>query len=238
MHMFEKSDTSKIAILPLRAGSKGLPGKNIRPLNGIPLYRHTLDQALRAVGRCVITTDIPEILTADLPDKCMVISRPPHLAQDTTTMEEVLFHVFEYLETSKILPEMAVLLQATSPLRRDKDIHDAIYRYQSGQDELVMSVTPTDPKFLKYGFLKDGKFNPVSCNQYCFENRQNLPDMVRPNGAVYVFSPEDFRKNRGLTTDKIGAVEMPESVSCDIDTEADFLTVERIFKNTNMRMVG
>lgn len=217
-----------LAILPLRAGSKGLPGKNLLPIAGKPLYRHTLDQALRTVGRCAISTDIPEILNGDAPEGCIVLPRPAHLADDKTGMAPVLLHVFDQLERTGLLPETTVLMQATSPLRRDEDVFAAINRHAEGGFDLVMSVTSADSGILKYGFLKGGRFEAVSRPEYCFQNRQELAQVVRPNGAVYVFSTPVFRRNVGFPTRSIGAIEMPQTLSIDIDGEADLRAAEAI----------
>lgn len=215
-----------LAILPLRAGSKGLPRKNLVPIAGKPLYRHTLDQALRTVGRCAITTDIPEILNADAPEGCIVIPRPAYLADDKTPMAPVLLHLFDQLERIGRLPDTVILMQATSPLRRDEDVVAALDLHAKKGFELVMSVTNADPSILKYGFLRGGRFEPVSQPEYCFQNRQALPQIVRPNGAVYVFSPQLFRQSGGFPTRSIGATEMPQAFSIDIDREADLRAAE------------
>lgn len=230
--MPESRGSDILAILPLRAGSKGLAKKNLLPLAGKPLYRHTLDQALRVVGRCVITTDIAEILDAEPPEGCTVIERPAELAADGTPMDPVLLHLFDTLERDGALPGTAVLLQATSPLRRDEDIRAAIDLHAGGAFELVMTVTEADSSILKYGFLRDGRFEAVSKPDYCFENRQDLPQVIRPNGAVYVFSPEVFRANGGMSIRSIGAAMMPEHLSIDIDSEADLKAAEEVLLRT------
>lgn len=215
-----------LAIIPLRAGSKGLPGKNLRRLAGKPLYEHSLEQALRVVGRCAITTDIADVLMSRPGKQCRLIPRPADLAGDETPMTPVLMHVFEYLSQRGTLPETAILMQATSPLRRDEDIRTALDLYRSGQHSLVMSVVKSNPGILKHGFVEDGCFRPVSRPEYCFSNRQALPGIVRPNGAVYVFSPAEFLQRGGLATQSIGAVEMPEECSIDIDTAGDLQHAE------------
>lgn len=215
-----------LPILPLRAGSKGLPDKNLRMLAGQPLYERTMDQALRISGRCVITTDIPEILGAKLPSAVRVVHRPARLATDDTPMTPVLLSLFDSLAQEGRLPDLAVLLQATSPLREDADIVQAVTRYRQGDLDLAMTVTRTDPQILKYGMLDENRFHPVSLPQYCFANRQDLPDVVRPNGAVYVFSPQWFVSNSGFVTERIGAVEMPADRSLDIDGSHDLDAAE------------
>ena len=111
------------AVIPLRAGSKGLPSKNIRPLAGKPLYRHAVDQALQAgAQRVVITTDIPEVLWAELPTQVTLVERPPELAGDTVPMAPVLQHALHTADCHGTV----VLLQATSPLRLTRDIEAAL----------------------------------------------------------------------------------------------------------------
>ncbi len=236
--MHNRMAPGTLAIIPLRAGSKGLPGKNLRLLAGKPLYQHALDQALRVVGRCAITTDIPEILSAKLPSVCTVVPRPSELATDQTQIAPVLSHLFDTLLQQGNLPQRVVLLQATSPLRQDKDLIQALTHFTSGKFELVMSVTKTDPSILKYGFAEEGRFTPVSNPEFCFSNRQSLPHIVRPNGAIYVFSPKTFMASGTLATNSTGFIEMPEADSIDIDTEADLKAAEDALMQRAFSLAG
>jgi N-acylneuraminate cytidylyltransferase len=81
--------------------------------------------------------------------------------------------------------------------------------------------------------MKDGIFTPVSDPGYCFTNRQSLPEIVKPNGAVYVFSPEEFCAVGGFPTTRIGAIEMSAYHSIDIDTEEDLQAVEAFLRSPN-----
>lgn len=218
-----------IALVPLRAGSKGLPGKNTRLLCGRPLYRHAVDQGLAAgASQVFISTDIPEVLAADHGEHVRAVHRPAELAGDTVPMDAVLRH---FLSGDFRQPANVVLLQATSPLRRAEDIRGALEVYARGGFDLVMSVTETAPTILKYGTAAPGgRFVPVSDPAYCFTNRQALPKVYRPNGAVYVFDADWFRAKGALATDRIGMFEMPAERSHDIDTEADFQLAERLLE--------
>lgn len=211
-----------IAIVPVRGGSKGLPGKNTRLLAGKPLFRRALDHGLAAGASCLLSTDIPDLLAQDHGPGVRVLPRPAALAQDDTPMDPVLLHALAQVQG----PARVVLLQATSPLRRPQDIAAAIARHEGGRFDLVMSVSPTPSHILKYGLVRDGQFQPVARPDYCFMNRQALPQVFRPNGAVYVFDADWFRGNGGLATDRIGAVEMPEERALDIDSDADFARAE------------
>lgn len=207
------------AVIPLRAGSKGLPSKNIRPLAGKPLYRHAVDQALQAgAQRVVITTDIPEVLWAELPTQVTLVERPPELAGDTVPMAPVLQHALHTADCHGTV----VLLQATSPLRLLSDIEAALAVFAGGYFELVMSVTSADRGVLKWGTLRGNRFQPLSDPAHCFANRQSLPPVVRPNGALYVLNAERFVASGSFVSERIGVVEMPAERSQDIDSLDDF----------------
>lgn len=213
------------AVIPLRAGSKGLPGKNVRVLAGKPLYRHALDQALAAgAGRVLITTDLPEVLGADLPPEVVCVPRPPELAGDTVPMAPVLVQALQQAQVQG----RVVLLQATSPLRQPADIRAALDLFASGGYGLVMSVTEADRGVLKWGRLDGSRFVPLSHPEHCFANRQSLPPVVRPNGAVYVFDAARLIATGSLAADSVGVVSMPAERSHDIDNLEDFEQAERL----------
>jgi N-acylneuraminate cytidylyltransferase len=221
---------SWIAIIPLRNGSKGLPGKNTKLLAGKPLYCHAVDEALAAgASRVIISTDIAEVLNALHPAGVETMVRPSHLCGDTVEMTEVLQHIIK----TASLKGTVVLLQATSPLRNATHIKESLSVFASQNYELVLSVTQAERSILKWGFLQAGHFKPVSNPAFCFSNRQQLPPIVRPNGALYLFDAQWFANNGGFVSDKIGAFEMSANVSLDIDTLDDFLHCEQAIINTN-----
>ncbi|WP_202909518.1 cytidylyltransferase domain-containing protein [Alkalilacustris brevis] len=215
-----------VALVPLRAGSKGLPGKNTRLLAGKPLYCHAVDQALAAgADEVVLSTDIAELLAADHGARVRAVRRPAELAGDAVPMDPVIAHV---LRAHLAGPARVVLLQATSPLRLPEDILAAIDQHAAGGHDLVMSVCPADSGVLKWGFVEGGRFRALVRPEHPFMNRQALPPVWRPNGAVYVFDADWFRASGTLATASVGAVEMPPERSADIDTQADFEQVARL----------
>ena len=217
------------AVIPLRAGSKGLPGKNTRLLAGKPLYRHAVDAALAAgAQRVILSTDIAQLLSAELPPAVDAIQRPLDLCGDAVPMAPVLSHALQAAACTGTV----VLLQATSPLRQAADIHAALGLFATGQHELVMSVTEADRGVLKWGRLDGDRFVPLSDPAHCFANRQSLPPVVRPNGAVYVMNAEWFLKRASFVSERIGVVPMSAERSQDIDTLADFERCEAALANT------
>lgn len=213
------------AVIPLRAGSKGLPGKNTRMLAGKPLYRHTVDLALAAgAERVILSTDIPEVLSAALPNGVQAIQRPADLCGDAVPMAPVLVHALQ----AAACQGTVVLLQATSPLRQVADVLAALDVFATGRHELVMSVTEADRGVLKWGRVDGDRFLPLSDPAYCFSNRQSLPPVVRPNGAVYVMQAQWFLDRSSFVSERIGLVPMSAERSQDIDTLADFERCEAV----------
>lgn len=216
-----------VAIVPVRAGSKGLPGKNIMPMAGMPLYLHAVSQGVRTVGQVLLSTDIHEIDNAALPSGCTLCRRPSALAADDTTMDAVIRHLIEdYALSGKTL----ILLQATSPLRLDGDILAALELFGTRQYDMVLSVVERDRGVLKYGTLEGNRFTAMRAQRFCFFNRQQLPAVYGPNGAVYVFDADRFIDAGGFPCESIGAVEMPVERSVDIDTLADLRQAEDIMR--------
>ena len=218
----------KVAIIPLRNGSKGLPGKNIQEFCGLPLYYWTVLQALEFADRCIVTTDIEDILSGKLPipEEVQLRKRPSELASDSAKMESVIQDVLagtEYKDT------IILLLQATSPLRANEDIQNSIDLFLRDDFQIVFTVSKSDPSLLKNGFMNGNEFKSVSDYGYLFQNRQELPQTFRPNGAVYIFNSKDFIKYNGFNFSNFGSVLMPHERSLDIDTKEDFLKAEEIY---------
>ena len=219
-----------ISIIPIRAGSKGLISKNSLPINGKPLYMYTLEQALRHTERSIISTDIDSVLLKEFPKNVKIVRRSKHLAEDNIPLSDVLSDLFQSFELGEYI---AVLLQATSPLRIDEDIDNAIKMYESNQYSMVMSIEAKDSKILKYGLIKDDIYKPIQGDSSVFMNRQDLPKVYGPNGAIYIFSIKDYLINNIYPTSKIGAYLMPESRSIDIDCKRDFEIVSKIIMNNS-----
>ncbi|ALV29501.1 hypothetical protein ADZ37_02020 [Pannonibacter phragmitetus] len=212
--------TQVTAIIPARAGSKGLPGKNIRPLAGKPLYRHSVDAALAAgIGRVIISTDIGEIFTHDLPPQVECIRRPPELATDSTTMAEVLR---DLLPSAGVTSGLAVLLQPTSPLRKAETVRRGVGLFRQGDASMVMSVSPADSAVLKWGFEEGNRFVPLVSPDFCFANRQDLPALIRPNGVLYVFDAAQFIADGNFSAASIRVLPVTADEAQDIDTAEDF----------------
>ena len=215
-----------VAIVPCRAGSKGLPDKNFLMLGSEKLYKITLDQALRCVNEVIVSSD--KNLEEELKFfKVKQHQRSPELSTDQSTMAELMLELIRQYELQN---STIVLLQPTSPLRRDEDISKCIETYKKNNFDLLFTVSSQDRAVLKSGFVRGNKFIPVGEPEFIFMNRQDLPKLFRPNGAVYVFNGGWFEKNGGFSSTNTGVLEMPSENSLDIDSQEDFDRIARIFK--------
>ncbi len=220
-----------VSVVPIRAGSKGIKNKNIAKIQGIPLYLRTVNQALRITEKCIINTDIDSVLRKKNFDKNVVLfERDKKFAEDDTHMNLVLKDLFLKMNlTNKFI----ILLQATSPLRKDEDIKNAINIFNKGEYSMVMSVRKVESNFLKYGYENNDKFIPIA-EKFIYKNRQSLPKVLAPNGAIYIFAVNEFLKKNKLPESNIGYYEMPAERSIDIDKKEDLNKIRRIIrKNIN-----
>ena len=216
-----------VSLIPIRSGSKGLKNKNIALVNGEPLYLRSVKQALRLTQKCIINTDIEEVLSKSFGSNVKIYKRDEKYAKDDTSMSQVLIDQFE---NSNLNDKVIILLQATSPLRKDIDIKKAIEIYKSNNFSLVISVKRVDPTVLKYGYQLNNQFIPIN-KEYLNSNRQSLPNLFAPNGAIYIFSVKDFLKNKCFPNNNIGFYEMPSERSIDIDNKEDLIEVIKIINS-------
>jgi CMP-N,N'-diacetyllegionaminic acid synthase len=223
------NDLDLIFVVPFRAGSKGLKDKNISNLKGSPLYVHTLNQALLFSGAEVFaTTDYPINKLVDFPKGVNYLARESHLCTDGTSMTDV---ITDFLVKNVNRKATIVLLQVTSPLRSVSDIESAIKVFKDSKFDLVMTVSKTDSSVLKYGLIKDDcLFEPIHNPKSCFQNRQDLPSVYKPNGMIYIFNSDFFLKNQGFASDNIGVVVTPSERSIDIDSADDLVKVASYLK--------
>lgn len=224
-----------IAIIPARGGSKGLPGKNIKPLNGKPLIAYAIDAALKAkhIDRVIISTDDKEI--ADIAVKYgaeLPFMRPDFLASDTAQAVDNYIYTIDRLENEwQCNIDAFVVLQPTSPLRIADDIDGAIELFKKKNADSVISYTPEAHPVTWHKYLdEEGKF--VNIFPDSIDNRQVNRTSYYPNGAVYVFKTAMIR-NRKYYTDKSYAYVMPRTRSVDIDFIEDFEYAEFLLNRNN-----
>ena len=220
-----------LVIIPARSGSKGLPGKNIRELDGKPLIGYSIEVAKQLFDKdsIVVSSDGKEILdVAKSFGLNIPFVRPDELAQDHSTSAEVLLHCIEFFKAQNKHYDAIVLLQPTSPLREKKDVENALTVFENNYPNLdmVVSVKETDsnPYYVLYeenskGFLEKSK--PSN-----FTRRQDCPKVWEVNGAVYVINTKSLQDKKMSDFQSIIHSPMSKINSVDIDDLHDFEYVE------------
>lgn len=223
-----------IAIVPARGGSKGLPGKNLRLLDGEPLIHHTLRAALSAqlVDRVIVSTDCHELVSAcrGVDGVEVPFMRPAELATDDASAIDAYLHAATWLaEHEGRAPKSLCVLLPTSPLRRPGDIDAAIALFKAKDARVVLSVVETKPAAWLQFKRQDGRLTPILGHEASVANRQDLPATWAPNGSVYVFDVDALRRTRTYFGASTFGLEMPPERSVDIDSEVDFALAEILF---------
>lgn len=213
------------AIVPIRAHSKGLPGKNTRELAGKPLFMHAVDCAHAAgIADVVVASDDPVLLSGD-PAGYRLFARSDHSARDSAPTHEVLIEAIEALD---LHAHLIVLLQATSPLRRPQTVRATVDLMQDSAVQLGCTVSPMDPALLKSGTVKNGYLEPVVDTATLFTPRQALPPVYKMDGGVYAFWGQWLVQNGSLETTHIKVVESQTNEVLDIDDLTDFEQAQRL----------
>ncbi|MGE5373179.1 MAG: cytidylyltransferase domain-containing protein [Solirubrobacterales bacterium] len=209
-----------LGIIPARGGSKGVPRKNIRLVFGKPLIAWTILEAGKSkyLDRVILSSEDEEIIRIAKQYGCDVpFIRPAELARDDTPGIDPVLHALTELPEY----DYAVLLQATSPLRRAEDI-DRCIELSLERDAPVASVaeSPVNPYWM-YKLNQQGQLEPVMTDTGLITRRQNLPKVFTLNGAVYVAERGFLCQNRSFVTKATIGYEMPNQYSIDIDSEFD-----------------
>jgi CMP-N,N'-diacetyllegionaminic acid synthase len=218
-----------LVVIPARGGSKGIPRKNIKLLQGKPLIQYSIEEAQKIFSDeyIFISTDDREI--KEVVEKSglkIPILRPKELATDTSGTYEVLLHAINYYEKNKnYFPDVIVLLQPTSPFRNAKHIKEALNLFCS-DCEMVVSVkeTKSNPYYLLREENQDGWL--VKSKDGNFTRRQDCPKVYELNGAIYVINVNSLKEKAPHEFTRVRKYEMDELSSHDIDSELDWKITE------------
>lgn len=218
-----------LAIIPARAGSKGIKNKNLALLNNKPLLYYTIHAAKNShfIDKIVLNSDGNEILEYGKTQDIDTLKRPSELAQDDTTSDKVILHTLEFYKHY----ENIVFLQPTSPFRTHKHIDEAFLKFQEEQSNALISVTEYDNKILKAFMVdKKGHLQGICNDKYPFMPRQKLPKTYISNGAIYIIKTDLFLKNPTFLQEKTNYYIMDEKSSLDIDNAKDLEKANNILQ--------
>ena len=227
----------RIAIIPARGGSKGVPRKNVRPVAGKPLLAWNIEAAVNAhtVDAVYVSTDDDEIAAVAEQYGAKVVRRPPEISGDTASSESALLHVIETLSKQGVDPEEIVFMQCTSPLTASEDIDACVEKLESsGADS---AFTAKEFFYFIWKVLPDGSCDGINHDKRFRPRRQDREPQYEENGAVYVMKTAGFLKAKHRFFGKTVMSLMPESRCFEIDTEFDLEVAGRILSERNSKIV-
>lgn len=213
-----------LVVIPARKGSKGIPGKNKKLLNGKPLIAYTIEAALGIFEKeqiCISTDDEDIVQLAESYGISVPFLRPAELSTDTAGSQEVLIHAYEFYREKGFDAAVVCLLQATSPFRTTKHISEATNAYSTDCDMLVSVVeSKANPYFnlmeeSAEGFLEKSKVGN-------FKTRQEAPKVYELNGAIYFINTTSLTKQPISSFTKVLKYVMPSAASVDLDLPEDW----------------
>ena len=192
-----------IAFIFARGGSKGLPGKNVRPLAGKPLIAWSIEhaRAVERIDRIIVSTDSHEIADVARQNGAEVpFMRPKDLSSDTSPEWLAWRHALNYLlETEGTLPDVMVSIPATAPLRLPLDIENCLDEFEKGDADMVITVTDAhrSPYFNMVKVDKRG-LAKIVINKKNFYRRQDAPKVYSMSTICYVIKPIYILKAKNI----------------------------------------
>ena len=237
-----------LAVIPARSGSKGLPGKNLRLLNGNPLIVYSIIAAQESslINRIICTTDSDEIASiakkagAEIP-----FLRPPELAEDDSTDFDTFYHLLVQLkEKEDYVPDIVVQLRPTSPIRPPGFIDEGIKKLMS--DSSFDSLRTVCPAFNSpYKMWTINENNDVLEPLLKIDNipepynapRQILPEVWWQTGTLDVMKSSIILNNKSMSGKNISFIKIDNQYAIDIDNINDFLEAEHILKEGKIECI-
>ncbi|MBK5237610.1 MAG: acylneuraminate cytidylyltransferase family protein [Actinomycetales bacterium] len=228
-----------LCVIPVRGGSKGVPGKNARLLLGKPLLWWTIRQALEAHSHLdvLVSTDDEELADiardagADVP-----FLRPDSLALDETATEPVVLHALNYRISHGRRPDAVMLLQATSPIRLPGTLDRAVAQYSQTRVDSLVGVVPQTPFLWSLGTPPSSHYDITARPR-----RQELAAedyFYRETGSLYLTSTEIYLSQQNRLGGSVGLFVMDEREGVDIDSELDLTTAEGILQQLTFDNLG
>jgi CMP-N,N'-diacetyllegionaminic acid synthase len=228
-----------LAIIPARGGSKGLPGKNIRPLLGKPLIAWTIEQAQHSkyIDEIFLSTDSADIakISEDFGVKTPFL-RPKDLSTDIASSMDVVSHVITHYETHELLFDFIILLEPTSPLRKENDIDCAIELLL--KNESADGITSLGEIHMEHPMIVKktnslGKIVPYIENVKKISQRQQADKAYFPYGVIYMIKTKVFKHKRSFYTNNIIPYFIERWQNYEVDDIYDMIAIEAILIKIN-----
>lgn len=223
---------SVIAFIFARGGSKGLPGKNIKELDGIPLlgYSIKMAQSIERVSNIFVSTDCDQIAAVGEVYGAKIIKRPFELATDHASEWDAWRHAIRYVRKQGYDCNVFLSLPTTSPLRTKDDVNACLDALASNVD-IVITVTPSsrNPYFNMVTRADDG-MSSIIMGESGIKRRQDAPAAFDITTVAYAAKPDFILNKNGIFDGVVKSVIVPKARAVDIDDEIDFKIAEALIK--------
>lgn len=225
-----------IVLICARGGSKGLPGKNIKPLGGVPLIGWSINVAkkVKNISRIIVSTDSQEIADIALEYGAEVpFMRPKELSQDNSPEWLVWRHAIEYMEQHGESVDAIVVLPATAPLRSLDDVNSCIELFKRSEVDSVITVSKASrsPYFNMIANNSDNYASLVVQPEEKIVRRQDVPEVFDMTTVAYIVSTSALKSYEGIFEGRVKSVTIPRERSIDIDVLLDFKIAECLISN-------
>jgi CMP-N,N'-diacetyllegionaminic acid synthase len=214
-----------IGVIPARGGSKSIPLKNIKKLNGKPLIEYTIEVAIKSkmLDRIIVSTDHDEIAkVCKKYSEVDVFLRPDNLSIDTAKTEPVLLHVCDELQRSEgLIPDFVLTLEPTSPMRKVDTIRRCLELINRPHVDSVLAVTETREV---YGQIKNGAYQHLIPNQP--RRRQDRAPIYRESSTIYGTTLKVLRETNSVIGGEMSHLIVDKKEAIDINDIYDFMLAE------------
>jgi len=226
-----------LAIIPVRGGSNGIPGKNIKLLNGKPLLAYTSEIALQSkyFNEVIISTEDAQIIEVakSLGVKVPFV-RPMELAQDNTPTLDTIIHALQWYETQNIFFDAVCLLQVTSPFRTLEFLNKAIETFIQQESDSLVSVQKVPHEYNPHWTFEvnsDGYLKIATGETEIISRRQELPIAYHRDGSIYITKTNVISEQNSLYGKNIAFIESDPELYVNIDNMQDWEKAEEMIKN-------
>jgi len=226
-----------LCVIPARGGSKGIPYKNIKELNGKPLIAYSIDiarQFFKDEDICVTTDDQQIIHTVEKHGLGVPFIRPAFLATDEASSQDVLKHALAFYEQKGKDYDTLLLLQPTSPFRLKRHLEEAMNLYNADCD-MVVSVRESSANPY-YNLFEENEFGflQISKGNGGYTRRQDAPVVWEYNGSIYVINANSLKNSVIAAFSNVIKYPMEEMYSIDIDIPLDWVVAEELIKQNHV----
>lgn len=223
-----------LGLIPTRAGSKGVPDKNIKELCGKPLLHYTVEEAYKSshLSEVMVSTESEKIADiAKLAGANVPFMRPENLADDNSKTLDVVIHVMEQYEKNGVHFDAVCLLQPTNPLRTTALIDRCVKEFENRQADSLITVRSVPHEFNPHWIFEanaDGFLTLATGEDEIIPRRQELPNAYYRDGSVYITKTDVLLNKRSLYGDKIAFLNTDGEPHINIDTMSDWTEAERL----------